>query len=108
MIETLTNNIEFIITFIAVMSAPAFIMVVTALFKKAEMYTPFIATIIGAVFGLLGSYLAIVSIDGINTLPLIIVTVFAGLVQGIVAGASAVGIKVVADGEPEPIQENWE
>lgn len=101
-ITTITNNIEFIIAFIAVMSVPAFIMVVTSLIKqKTEVYTPFVAVAIGIVFGLMASWLAMSLVtEPLGTASTIVLFV-AGIVQGAISGAAAVGIKVVADGKAE-------
>ena len=100
MIETLTQNIDLIQTGLSVLSVPAFILVVTSLFKKkVGMYTPFIAVAIGVIIGILIA-LYFVGID--------FIAIIAGIIFGTITGASAVGIKVIADGEPAPEQFDWE
>lgn len=96
MIETLNITVENIQAILGILSVPAFVMVVTALLKKRLLaYTPYIAVTIGVVIGVI----ATVVIGGVNILGII-----AGVIYGALSGASAVGIKVIADGEPDEVE----
>jgi len=99
MIETLTQNIELIQAGLSALSIPAFILVVTSLLKKVEMYTPYIAVAIGITLGL---------IVAIQFVGISIMSIISGVIYGTIAGASAVGIKVIADGAPAPEEYDWE
>ena len=93
MIETLNITVENIQAILGILSVPAFVMVVTALLKnRLSVYTPYIAVTIGVIIGVI----ATVVIGGANILGII-----AGIIYGALSGASAVGIKVIADGEPD-------
>lgn len=93
MIETLTQNIETVQTVLGALSVPAFVMVVTSLLKKnLEVYTPYIAVAIGVTIGLITTF----SFIGFSVMSALV-----GIIFGAITGASAVGIKVIADGKPE-------
>lgn len=98
--DTLANNVELIQSVLSVLSVPAFILVITALIKnKMATYTPYIAVGIGVIVGII----AAITFVGFN-----LITVIAGIIYGSITGASAVGIKVVADGEPAQETHDWE
>lgn len=91
MIETLTQNVDQLNAILTVIAVPSFIMVVTSLLKnKLSTYTPYIAVTIGIAIGLTVS-LTFFGLD--------VMTVLIGIIFGSITGASAVGIKVIADGE---------
>lgn len=84
MIETLQTNIELIIAVLGYMSVPAFILLVTSLIKdKVPMYTPYVAVLLGMLFGfIVGS-----ALFGFGTL-----ITLASIIQGALLGGTAVGI----------------
>ncbi len=91
MLETLTKNIETVQAVLSTMAVAPFIMVITSLFKdRLSIYTPYIATAIGIIVGLATS----LTFSGVS-----VISVLVGIIFGTLAGASAVGIKVIADGD---------
>lgn len=92
-LSQLQSTVEMFSEIASVMSLAVFIMLMTSLVKgRFEMYTPHIALIMGALFGIL----IMVIVGGTH-----ILTILTGLVYGSVFGATAVGIHVTAVGKKE-------
>ncbi len=91
MLEIIVKNIELVQSVLTTLSIGPFIMVITSLLKdqKYSPYTPYIAVIIGIITGLTAS----LAFAGFSAISILV-----GIIFGTLAGAEAVGIKVLADG----------